>query len=158
MKASEVKGMSVLSITDGTRLGVIQDLFFDAKALRVVALTAQSDKQTRVIPFAGITSIGRDAVTVEGAHVTQESNDKSLLAGLLDLRSVIGLKVVDTAGTLLGKVEDLETDPENGRLSALSVHQSGRLGLGGSTKAVPGDAVHSLGPELVMVEPRATAS
>ena len=153
MKATDLKGMSVLSINEGSRLWVIHDLLFDADTLRVAALTTQADGKTRLIPFDGITSLGDDAVTVESTHVTRLASDRSPRTGLRSVEALIGLKVVDAAGTLLGKVEELEIDPDNGRLMELVVHQGGILGIGGSTEAVPGVAVRSLGPEVVVVEP-----
>jgi sporulation protein YlmC with PRC-barrel domain len=166
MKASPLKGMSVLSIREGTRLGTVEDLVVDSAAGRIAALVIQSGAsgrlipspaaERRLVPFDGVRSIGEDAITVDSTQVVAAANEQNPLAALPNLGSVLGLKVVDEAGTLLGEIEDLEIDPERGRITGLLVHHGGVLGMGGNRELLPAAAVRSLGPDVVMVEPSST--
>jgi sporulation protein YlmC with PRC-barrel domain len=167
MKATSLKGMSVVSINEGQRLGTIDDLLVDPQARRIAAAVVpigaasrvlpSLDERTKIISFDDVCSIGNDAVTVESAKPADKAR-RQTLDGLPSLHDVIGLKVVDAAGTLLGRVDDLEFDVPHGQITELVVQSGGVLGVGGSSDAIPAAAIHSLGPDLVMVAQQARAT
>jgi sporulation protein YlmC with PRC-barrel domain len=140
---STLKDMAVISLADGAKIGHVKDMFFDTSRRRVVAFVVASDAGEALLSFDAVHSIGPDALTVETAGATQE---------LRRLADLLELKAVDTDGTLLGEVKELEVDRHDGRLTELVVHQGGLLGLGGTEHGVPASAVRSIGPGLAMVE------
>jgi sporulation protein YlmC with PRC-barrel domain len=73
----------------------------------------------------------------------------NVLRGLTDLA---GMKAVNSDGTLLGEVRELEIDQVGGRLVSLELHRGGVLGLGGTTVTAPVATVRSIGPELVTLD------
>jgi sporulation protein YlmC with PRC-barrel domain len=152
MKASALKGLPVLSINDGVRLGIIDELLVDPKERQVGALAVGDAGQTRLIPFEQVKHVGDDAVTVESTQVAQEPSAQHPLAQLPTLSSLLKLHVVDVTGTRQGDLGELEINPQDGRISALVVHQGGVFGVGGRRLTVPVGDLRSLGPQVVMIE------
>lgn len=151
MNADRIRGMAVLSITTGARLGRVEDLAFDPQERRVAALRVSADGQQTLIPFDKVHSIGSDAVTVPSDDVREwgtPPGDLSTLPGVEDLRK---LKVVDEAGTLVGVVRDIEIDPQDGRVTQVETHAGGVLGIGGTTRTIAAEDVRSIGAEVMMV-------
>jgi sporulation protein YlmC with PRC-barrel domain len=153
MKASALKNMAVVSMTDGVQIGRVEEVLFDTAELRVAALMLTTTGGRSVLPFASVHRIGADAVTVESAMAAQAAGSQdgagNVLRGLQDL---LGLKVVSGEGTSLGDVRDVTIDPAGGALTELEAHRSGMLGLGGSSVVVPASAIRGIGPALVTVD------
>lgn len=151
MDAEKIKGMAVVSIAEGTKLGRVDDLLFDIGSLRVAALRVSGDGQDFIIPFTGLKNIGVDAVTVENSQVTQvpgRGGESSAWAGLGKVKN---LKVVDDAGTLLGTVSSIAVDAVTGQMIGLRAHKGGLLGLGGTSVTIDAQAIRSVGAEVITV-------
>ena len=143
MDAQKLKGMTIVSISEATRLGTITDVLFDTEPLRVAALQAAAEGSEYVIPFALIRNLGSDAVTVESSQVTQMASIRSPIGNLMGLARLHQLKVVDEAGTFVGTVHSAKLDPATGSVVELVVRK-GRL-LGRATTTVPATAIRSVG-------------
>ncbi len=74
------------------------------------------------------------------------------------MSSIVGLKAVDATGKLLGKVEEVEIDPQSGRVNEIVVHEGGLLGLGGHAERILATSIHGLEPHVVTVDAGATAT
>ena len=148
MKASAVRGLTVLSIADGSRLGRVDEVLFDPVRRVVGALSVRTEAGEGLIPFNGIAGVG-DAVTVQDERVLLIGGQGE---GLVRLERLKKLKVVDVGGHILGTVDELEIDPRGGQIVALLAHESGLLGLGGTTHRLEPEMIHSLDPEVVTVE------
>lgn len=83
--------------------------------------------------------------------MTQAVDKRHAPEGLVELGKLTGLKVVDTAGSLLGMVKRIEIDPADGRILTLETHQGGLLGIGGTTSIIAAGAVQGIGPEMLTV-------
>jgi uncharacterized protein YrrD len=151
MKASDLKGMAVVSIDGGAKLGYIDDVLFDSGGLRVAALRINADKQKALVPFDQVKSIGSDAVTVQSNDVTQWIKPESESTTQPGLDQIGKLKVVNEAGTLLGTVNTVEVDPQAGSITQVQSHKGGVLGLGGSTFTIPAKQIISVGTEVMTV-------
>ncbi|MBI3968390.1 MAG: PRC-barrel domain-containing protein [Chloroflexi bacterium] len=151
MKANEIKGLAVVSIADGAKLGHVDELYFDTQDMRLAAVRVANNEQQAILPFDQIRSVGKDAVTVPSNEVTQGTTGKALTTGLSSLGSISKLRVVDEAGTLLGTVTGLDLDPGNGHITEVQAHRGGHFGLGGTSVHVPGRAIRSIGAEIMMV-------
>src|SRR6478672_4851043 len=118
MKASTLKDMAVVSMTDGVQIGRVEDVLFDTAALRVAALVLTTTGGRSVLPFASVHRIGANAVTVESATAAQAAGSQGGVGNVLrGLRDLIGLKVLSGEGTYLGDVRDVEIDPAGGALA-----------------------------------------
>ena len=151
MDADKLKGMAVVSIAEGTRLGRVEDVLFDTQALRVAALQIGGEGQHFVIPFDQLKNIGTDAVTVESSRVTQAAGKGGTFGALAGLANFKGLKVVDEAGTYLGQISGIGLEQTSGRVLRVTTHKGGVLGLGGTKTTIDAAAIHSVGPEVVTV-------
>lgn len=151
MNADSLKGLAVVALAEGTRLGQVNDVLFQPQPFAMTALQVQGEGGNFVIPLSLVQQIGTDAVTVEDSSATQAASTGGTLGGLLGLRDLHKLKVVDAAGTFLGTIKAAEIDPANGQIIALQVHKGGVLGLGGTTTTIAAAAIRSVGPELLTV-------
>lgn len=152
MKASALKDMPVMSMGDGAKVGTVKDVLFDSTQLRVVALVLKSSGGESILPLDAIRNIGEDAIMVEQATVTQGSMGQAPLVGHRGLDDLLSLQVVNSAGTHLGQVRDVQIDPVGGRLVSLSVHRGGMLGVGGTSVTVEAAAIRAIGPKTATVE------
>jgi sporulation protein YlmC with PRC-barrel domain len=151
MDANKLKGMAVVSIAEGAKLGYVDDLLFDTQTLRPVALRVAAGGQHFVIPFEQLKNIGADAITVESSQVTQVAGKEGTFSNLLGLSKIKGLKVIDTAGTFLGTIASVEIDLADGHVLSLTAHKGGVLGLGGTSTTIDTAAIRSVGAEIVTV-------
>jgi sporulation protein YlmC with PRC-barrel domain len=158
MHADTIKGLGVVSIESGAKLGSVDDLLFDSRGLRLAALHISADGQQGVIPYEQVRAIGENAVTISADSAVLWASSGSELASLPTLAAFKKLKVVDEAGTLLGTVQHVEVRPEDGRISELTVHKGGILGLGGETTIIPAGEITSVGDEVIVVPARQTAN
>jgi sporulation protein YlmC with PRC-barrel domain len=119
MRFSEAKNRKVISTTGATTVGKLQSFVVDPRGAHVVALTlkkTEGDGDTLV--WSSITSFGRDAVTVESADlITQAEGDLIVLSD--KQHRVLGKRVLSERGDELGKVKDVEFDPDNGAVRSL---------------------------------------
>jgi sporulation protein YlmC with PRC-barrel domain len=151
MNAQALTGMAVVTVTEGTKLGSVAQPLLDLTARRVAALRVAGDAGAFILPFDRIAHIGDDAITVESSAATQTPSTGGAADGLVDLRALGKLKVVDSEGTLLGKVSRVEFDPASGEITQLAAHKGGVLGMGGATTPIDARAIVQVGPALLTV-------
>lgn len=151
MNGATLKGMAIVSITEGSRLGRVDDLLIDTAQRQVVAFQASDQGKRFIVPFHLVRNIGKDAVTVESSQVTQVEGQAGQAAGLLRLDEFNKLKVVDESGTFMGTISQVAIDPSTGHLVSLDAHKGGVLGLGGTTTTVAAEQVRAIGQEIITV-------
>jgi len=156
MDIDKLKGMAIVSVSEGSRLGRVDDVLINTSGIQIGALKIAHDGQQFMIPFNLIKSIGSDAITVESSQVTQAEG--SAAGAMVSLRDFKKLKMVDESGTLLGMLSSVDFDQQSGKLVQLSVHKGGMLGLGGTTTAVDTSQVRGIGREVVTVSAEAAAT
>ena len=76
MKASELKNHPIVSLGDGTKVGLVADLTLDSTYAQISALLLAGHAGTSVIPFQAVRHIGPDAVTIDDARIVQAPADK----------------------------------------------------------------------------------
>jgi len=157
MNADNLKGMAIVSLGEGAKLGSISEVLFATQPLRAAALSAAGNGQDFIIPFEQIKNIGTDAVTVESGQVTQTASKEGAYSGLATLGALTQRKVVDEAGTLIGTISDLDFDTTTGQVTSLTVHKGGMLGLGGTTTTLDAATIRSVGNDLLTVGTAGTA-
>lgn len=157
MNPDKLKGVAVVALDDGARLGRVSGSLFDRATLQLRAIQVKGDGQGFIVPFEQVRTIGVDAVMVGSSHDSQAASSAGEYAQLIDYGAIKKLKVVDSAGTYAGTIHGLEVDPASGKTLRLVVHKGGVLGLGGETTTVEGSAITGIGPELITVIAAATA-
>jgi sporulation protein YlmC with PRC-barrel domain len=149
--ASRLKGMSVVSVSEATRLGVVRDVVMDRDPMRAAGFDVRFDGTDFVIPFAEVRSLGTDALTVDSSGATQMRSAGDEFGKLPRLTDMLKLKIVDDAGTLLGTLATVELDPATGLVVRLVAHQGGMLGMGGKDLSINVAAVRTVGTDIITV-------
>jgi len=118
MRFSDASGRKVVSTSTADRVGRVDEFIVDPKTRSVVAVELKKTENGNTLRWSDITAFGADAVTVTGAEkITDGGDDVTALAGK-DHR-VLGKRVLSSKGDELGKVKDVEFDPESGAVTAL---------------------------------------
>lgn len=152
MKASkEIKGLRIISIADGTQVGVIKDLILNPKTgtLDFFIIDQPADYfGAKVIPFNDIIGLGEFAVTIPDPQVIQDVSQNLAAQELLKQDvAVIGTKVLTKKGSLIGEVQEYLVDEEKGKMSACIFITSD-----GNTKEVAAQDIITFGKELLIID------
>ena len=124
LRYSEVKGLPVISSSDGKKIGIIEDMIFcpSRKEAKAFLLGRQGyGFQKRVVMLSEVESIGRDAVMVN----TRSSGilfKKAVEDGeLQDEGDIAGLRIYSRSGEDLGEVKDILFDYKTGMVEGVEV-------------------------------------
>lgn len=158
MNIDKVKGISVVSLDEGLKLGAVDHALYDPATLELRALQVTGEGRTFIIPWGLITTIGADAVMVASSQATQTTTQGGTLGNLVDRRALRRLKVVDAAGTLVGMLSDLESDQATGMVLRITVSKGGFLGRFGETTVIDAAAIRGIGANIVTVADISTAA
>jgi sporulation protein YlmC with PRC-barrel domain len=137
------------------KVGVVTDYRLDAVAGRLAAIEAGDNggaSQGTLIPATSIRRVGRHAVMLTGDGVPDLQDEEAWLTS----RTLVGLAVLSTDGTALGRLADAELDPDTLSVGEflLQAPMTERL-LGHQTRPM-GLQVTSCSRELLVVVPQAT--
>ena len=146
----EIIGLRIISILDGTQVGVVKDLILNsqAKSLDFVIVDQPTDIfGAKFIPFADILGLGEFAMTIPHPGVIQDVAQNIDAQTLLkqDIR-VLGTKVLTKKGQLIGEVTEILIHEETGKIAACVFEYQGEM------HQVEVDQVITLGKELLIVE------
>lgn len=152
MKASkEIKGLRIISIADGTQIGVVKDLILNPQmgSLDFFVIDQPTDYfGAKVIPFKDIVGLGEFAVTIPNPQVIQDVSQNLAAQELLKQDvAVIGTKVLTKKGSLIGEVQEYLVDEADGKISACIFS-----GLEGNSEEVSAQQIITLGKELLIVD------
>lgn len=153
MNTSHVKGLPVVGIGTGERLGTVVEILLDQGADRIVAFTVDSGgggflsgQSARIsrVAASDVRSIGPDAMTVQDATALHDSEgDDDTLA----LSAIMGEKMVTEGGTYIGQVTSAEIDEQAMTISSLEVS----AGFFKTNRLVDKADFITIGDELIIV-------
>jgi uncharacterized protein YrrD len=114
VKASDLKGRAVVTLSDAIKVGRIDDVLFDPQYREVLGFRIKAGTFSRpeAVSRANVTGVGHAAVTVRSPDVINVEDRLSALAGAVPLRRARGTKVVTEGGELLGTISEIELDDE----------------------------------------------
>lgn len=125
MRFSEAAGRKVVSTSTADTVGRIDEFVVDPRARAVVALKLKKTAAGDSLYWSDITAFGADAVTVTGADRIGPANaDVVALTG--KAHHLLGKRALSTTGDELGKVDDVEFEPDSGEITGL-VLSGGRV-------------------------------
>ena len=141
MLFSEAFSRKVVSTSTAELVGHVHEFLIDPNSRRVVGLSlTKTPGNASVLRWPDIRAFGADAVTVEAADKLVVPDSE--LAELSDKRhSVARKRVLTTHGLQIGSVQDVDFDPQDGRLLALLLENG----------SVPGDSFLGSGSYAVLV-------
>ena len=118
MRFSDAKGRKVVSTSSAETVGKLDEFVVDPRRRVVVAVELKKTDSGDTLMWADIVGFGADAITVTGADmIADQAAEVAALAGK-DHR-MLGKRILSAAGDELGKVDDVEFDPETGGLQCL---------------------------------------
>jgi len=152
LNANALKGMPVISMADGAKIGTVKDVLFDPSELRAAGLVLVMAGGESLLPFGSVRSIGADAITVETTTTSSGVTMQGAVEDLSRLAELVGLPILSGEGTHLGQVTDVAIDPGDGHITGLAVQRGGLLGIGATRVTIEGSAIRGIGPSVVTVE------
>ncbi len=145
---------AIVSLDGGAKIGNVEDILIDPQGLRFVALLIKGEKGESVLPKENIKMIGDDAVTIESVSATQSSAHS--FPGTRPFSAFRGYKVVNSSGSLVGELHDIEIEPTSGAFVSLDVRSGGVLGIGTHRHHISANDICSFGPDLITIQATVT--
>jgi uncharacterized protein YrrD len=157
---SQVKGLSVITIAEGKKVGTVGDLAVDAQGRRVTWLRIQGggsfDRTHRSVPVDAVTGVGTDIVTIRSEADLQAANDQPKGDNRAATgQSMVSHRVVTEDGRFLGEIQDFEFDPQSFEVQRFIVRQGNFLSANEVT--IPAGQLVTAGADVVVVS-RSVAS
>lgn len=155
MNSKDAKGLSVIAIADGKKVGTVSHLFFDPVARRVVGFGASEgggflrrhSSGEELIDAEDVHSVGPDALTLKDLGAVEGHRTSAHQAELIYGDELNGRQVVTENGTELGQVSSFEFDPRTFELVAVEVSP----GLFKSHRMVNSADILTIGDDAVVV-------
>ena len=119
MRFSEATGRKLVSTTSAETVGKINGFVVDPQRRAVVAIECKKTDSGDILLWSDIVGFGADAVTVKDAGAITEA-PSGIDALLGKDRHLLGKRILSSTGDELGKVDDVEFDPESGVVKALN--------------------------------------
>jgi uncharacterized protein YrrD len=150
---NQIVGLPVLSITEVTTLGKIENLLINPNSGSVDYLIIEPKQwymERRLISFKDVVSIGQDALTTEtGSNLTNVTSVPAAIDLLNKSVEVVGSKVITQKGRISGSIDEISIDEETGKIVACSW-------IPGNNKKKPGffpaSLVITFGKGMLVVE------
>lgn len=147
MILADLKRKPVVSMTDGTKIGEVDDLVVDVSNWTITELYLIGQPGRGLIPLSHLKGIGPDAITIERADAVAY-NVKT--AGLC-FEAVKDLHVVDGTGTLRGNVADVRYEA-SGAIESFDVRQGGVFGIGAHHLTITPAEIRGVGDKILTVD------
>jgi sporulation protein YlmC with PRC-barrel domain len=159
VNSKDLKGLSVINVTDGAKVGTVERAFLDPARKQIVGFAIDtgggflSPESSLLADTIEVRSLGSGALTLDNA--TPRGGDTSARYGdLVDLATVVGREVFTESGALLGHVGEAAFDDGTYALSEIEVVH----GVLQHRRTVPIGQVLTIGPEVVVVSAGAAPS
>jgi len=157
MKASDLKGRAVVTLSDAAKVGHVDDVLFDATYRRVLGFRVKRGAfdHADALPRDSVTSVGTDALTVDSPDAINAEGRFADLVGATSLGQVHGTKVVTNGGTLVGTIAEVEIDDAVRRVDAYTLSVPLLDKLRHRAPALQAEDVLRLGEDGIMIVPDA---
>lgn len=110
-KWSDIKGLAVVIIDEGKKVGTVEDFYFDPQTSGVRALLIKTGfLGHRALLANAISAIGTDAITVSDESMLVEEKSDRQLPTLPFGQSLLSYRVLSEAGNVIGTVGNLLLD------------------------------------------------
>ena len=153
MNSKVVKGLPVINVTDGSKIGDLERAFLDPNEKRIVGFVIDTGggimaPEHALLADAGeVHSLGEAALTLENAE-PRGSEMTARYSDLIDLASLGGRHLYTAGGTHLGQISSSNFDERGYRLVDFDVSP----GFFQTHRRVGADAIITIGPEVVVVD------
>jgi uncharacterized protein YrrD len=155
MDIKTLKGIAVVSIDDGARLGAINDALFDLEDRCVRAFIVGDGGlfggSTRILDMSDVQSIGADAVMIGSRDLLKADRDDTRYQTFANMGAVTSLRVVSQSGDLVGNLATIHVETSDGKFSDIEVSRHGLLGAFQAKIVVPAESVISFGRDVAVI-------
>ncbi len=155
MEIKTIKGIAVVSITDGERLGEVSDILFDLDERRVRGLVVSSggvfSGTSRILDMSDVENIGGDAVMIASRDQLKADRSDARYQSFLNLSAMTSLRVVSQSGDLVGNLSTVRIDTSDGKFTDIEVSRHGLIASFGANILVPSNSVVSFGPDVAII-------
>jgi uncharacterized protein YrrD len=108
---SDLKGIAVVSLADGKKVGTCEDFYFEPATQRVYALRVKTGLLGhRVLPAVNISAIGHDAITTPNEEGFLKEIADERLATIISGENLGAYRVMSVSGTVVGTIGSLLLD------------------------------------------------
>lgn len=140
----DVLGLRVIAGDSAEEVGKVKGFVLDRTATRVERVhVGGRARKAELVDWTDIDGLAGDVMMVSAGgdvHRSRDESDSEQLGG--DIQ-VLGARVLDTEGYVVGTIDDLRFDSESGEVLGV-VTDSGRIGS---------ERIHSLGTYGLVVDP-----
>lgn len=155
MDVKSLKGIAIVSIEQGEKVGTVDNVLFNLEGKRVVAFKMIKPGLLRsggiVLLMEDVESIGPDAVMIRNREKIRELKDERDLQSRPDLSALSALRVVSQDGTYVGNLATAQFEPKTGLLTQLEVSGGGFVDKLRRNKIIEIDDVVSMGTDVAVV-------
>jgi len=151
LKLSELANRPIVDLTNGAKLGQLDDLVLGDDHSRVVGFATQGKilHGPAAYPVQDAT-IGSDAITLPAGSL--QGFDEQRMKGMPLGRPLVGMRLLSTTGNILGQIKDVRFDPKSWAV-AYEIEGAGNLlqRLFHPGTALPASAIQSYGQDAIIV-------
>ena len=156
MNNKHIKGLPVISIADGRKLGKVHHVFFDLTEKRIAGFSVVEDsgglfsmepEHADLVDVEDVHSLGPAALTLDDAASARGTKLAARYGDFVELEDLLKRKVVTAGGVEVGTVASVDFDERGFQLNAIEVSP----GFFKGNRAVLTEHVLSLGPDAVVV-------
>lgn len=155
MDVKSLKGIAVVSIEQGEKVGMVDNILFDLDNRRVIAFKLIKPGLMRsggiVLTMTDVENIGKDAVMIQNKERIRELKEERDLQNRPDLGTLSSLRVVTQDGTYVGNVATVQFETRNGVITDLEITGGGLMDRLRRNQSIPAREVISIGADVVVV-------
>jgi len=110
-KWSELKGIAVVSLADGRKVGTCDDFYFEPDTQRVYTLRVKTGMLShKFLPAANISAIGNDAITTPDEELLLKELADERKASIISGENLGAYRVMSVSGTVVGTIGSVLLD------------------------------------------------
>jgi uncharacterized protein YrrD len=155
MNSKDIRGLPVISITDGTQVGTIDQVYLDLIAKQVVGFSITNGvgpfggvrNSAPTVAASGIHSLGPDALTIDDIAAAHAGWVGATYGPVETLDALTGRKVVTEGGANAGDVTSVEFDAQTFSITEVEVSP----GFLKTNTHVSLDRLVRIGPDVLVI-------
>lgn len=154
-KWSDLKGLAVVAIDNGARLGSIDDFYFQPQNHGIYALQIKTGVFGHHVLLAhNISVVGRDAVTIANDALLVSEHSDNLLSTLPFGRSLLAYRILSESGVVVGTVANVIVDvstPTQLRVEGYELANNPFINWSGRNTIISSSHVVRYGQDVIVV-------
>ncbi len=155
MDIKQLKGIAVVAIDDGARLGSVSDVLVDLDHRCVRALVMNEGGllrgNNRILDIGDVRSVGADAVMIQSRDLLKADREDTRYQTFPNLHTISSLRVVSQNGDLVGNMSTINFETSDGTFTDLEISKHGLLGSFQAKIVVPAAAAVSMGRDVIVI-------